>query len=227
MILIVVKKLILLGLLLVFTVQTAFAAGVQEYACQNDADGGVDKVDMMKVRDAWLGWYNGARKQNGLGTFVYDANLDRTALVWSRLAVEKGTITHKRSGQTKYYDYTRMVSWFKGQGLTFAQVGKSTFVENIGWDYYSCPATTTDCTDNLIASIKHTYNFFIGEKGKKYRAHYDSIMNKNYKKIGLGIAVDPVKKRYYLTVHYATDVIAKSDTAKSIAACTLPGSGKF
>ena len=221
------KKLILLGLLLIFSAQAAFAAGVPASMCDSSGESGVSKVDMSKIRDAWLGWYNDARKKNGLGTFAYDANLDRTALVWSEVAVKKGKIEHKRPGQTKYYDYKRMVSWFKEQGLTFSQVGKSTFVENIGWDYYSCPASSADCTDNLIASIKHTYNFFIGEKGKKYHAHYDSIMNKNYKKIGLGIAVDPVKKRYYLTVHYATNVIAKSDTAKNIAACTLPGNGKF
>lgn len=188
---------------------------------------GLQKVDMEKVRTAWLGWYNDARKKNGLGTFTYDANLDATALKWSETAVERGSITHKRTGQTAYYDYKRMVSWFKNQGVSFKNVQGSTFVENIGWDYYSCPADAKDCTDKLIASIKHTYNFFMGEKGKKYHAHYDSIMNKRYRKIGLGITVDPAKKRYYLTVHYAVEVIPLDDSAKSLAVCTLPGNGKF
>lgn len=185
------------------------------------------RVDLAKVRAAWLSWYNEAREKNGRGLLEYERNLDRTALEWSESAREKGTITHKRPGQKAYYDYRRMVSWFKERGLSFPSVNGSTFVENIGWDYYSCPDSTADCTEKLIASIRKTYNFFMSEKGKKYRAHYDSIMNGNYKKIGLGIAVDPVKKRYYLTVHYATDVVAVNETAKQVAACELPGNGKF
>lgn len=185
------------------------------------------RVDLSRVRAAWLSWYNEARRNNGLGLFEYDENLHRTALTWSESAKAKGAITHKRSGQTAYYDYKRMVSWFKEQGLTFPSVKGSTFVENIGWDYYSCPASEDDCTDRLISSIKKTYNFFMSEKGKKYRAHYDSIMNKNYRKIGLGITVDASKKRYYLTVHYATDVVPVNENAKLLAVCGVPGNGKF
>jgi len=40
----------------------------------------------------------------------------------------------------------------------------------------------------------------------------------------MGIAVDPVKKRYYLTVHYGTVVVVKPD----VAACnSIPASRKF
>lgn len=163
-------------------------------------------VDLAKVRAAWLSLYNGARAANGLAAYSYDPNLDRTATYWSNVSKQNGTITHSRPGQKVYYDYKRMVSWFKNLGLTFPNVKGKTFVENIGWDRYACSASDADCTDEMISSIKSTYNFFIGEKNKKYRAHYDSIMSPEFKKIGLGIAVDLTKKKYYLTVHYATAV---------------------
>jgi len=179
-------------------------------------------VDLAKVRTAWLSWYNAARKANGLPAYAYDPNLDRTATLWSDLAKQKGKIAHKRPGQTVYYDYQRMVSWFKTLGLTFPNVKGMTFVENIGWDYYGCSASSADCTDQMIASIQHTYNFFIGEKNKKYRAHYDSIMGKQFKKIGLGLAVDSISKKYYLTVHYATAVTgtAKNPDGTDVQSCT-------
>lgn len=179
-------------------------------------------VDLAKVRAEWIKWYNAARKANGLPAYTYDPNLDRTATLWSDLAKQKGKIAHTRPGQTVYYDYKRMVSWFKTLGLTFPNVKGQTFVENIGWDYYGCSPSAADCTDQMIASIKHTYNFFIGEKNKKYRAHYDSIMGKQFKKIGLGLAVDPISKKYYLTVHYATAVngTAKNPDGTDVRACT-------
>jgi uncharacterized protein YkwD len=178
-------------------------------------------VDLAKVRAAWLSWYNAARKKNGLGPYVYDPNLDRTATLWSDLARQKGSIAHKRPGQKVYYDYKRMVSWFKGLGLTFPNVKGLTFVENIGWDRYACSASSSDCTDAMISSIQSTYNFFMGEKGKKYSPHYDSIMGKYFTKIGLGIAVDPVSKKYFLTVHYATavDGHAKNPDGTAVQAC--------
>ncbi len=173
---------------------------------------------MTKVRDAWLSWYNTARAQNGLKPYVYNEALNETAANWSFYSEKKGSIDHKRAGQKSYYDYKKVGAWFASKGVTFATrtSGNSDYVENIGWDYYSC--SKADCTDDLIASIKSTYNFFIGEKNKKYRAHYESIMNKSYHEIGMGIAVDPAKKKYYLTVHYGTDVIVPKDNA----ACTVP-----
>ncbi len=185
-------------------------------------------VDMKKVRDTWLDWYNKARAQNGLAPYAYNESLNMTAGNWSFFSKKKGYIDHKRAGQSSYYDYRKIGAWFASKGVTFADGnGRSNYVENIGWDYYSCPDSTVDCTEKLIASIRKTYNFFMSEKGKKYRAHYDSIMNGNYKKIGLGIAVDPAKKRYYLTVHYATDVVTENETAQNTAACEVPGNGKF
>jgi len=222
------KKVFFLSFLFLFfaqtALQTAFAA--EAGSCPHIATDIPQNVDMEKVRATWISWYNNARAQNGLGPYVYDESLNMTAGNWSFYAKKRGYIDHKRAAQKSYYDYKKVGAWFAEKGVSFVRgSGRSDYVENIGWDYYSC--SKADCTEELIASIKHTYNFFIGEKNKKYRAHYDSIMNKNYKKIGLGVAVDSAKKKYYLTVHYATDVVAVNDTAKNIACRNLSGNGKF
>lgn len=191
--------------------------------CLNIAVDPPKNVNMDKVREAWISWYNGARAKNGLSAYVYNEALNETAGNWSLYAKKRGYIDHKRAGQKSYYDYKKVGAWFAQKGVTFVRgKGKSDYVENIGWDYYSCSSTTEDCTDNLIAAIKHTYNFFMSEKGKKYRAHYDSIMSKSYREIGLGIAVDPAKKRYYLTVHYGTDVQEKDGATCVLAPSLLP-----
>jgi len=207
------KKYFFLGLALCFLSQTALASPGTENVCLPVAPYVPQNVDLAKVRATWLSWYNGARAADGLPAYAYDPNLDRTATLWSDLAKQKGTIVHKRPGQSAYYDYGRMVSWFKNSGLTFSSVKGETFVENIGWDYYGCSTSSDDCTNQMIDAVRHTYNFFMGEKGKKYAPHYESVMNPEYKKIGLGIAVDPVKHKYYLTVHYATEVEGQAKNA--------------
>lgn len=226
------KKYFSFGFLFLIFAQTALAVPTPEAVCSPSVSLKIStdipkNVDMEKVRATWLSWYNDARSQNGLGPYVYNEDLNATASNWSFFAKKRGYIDHKRAGQKSYYDYKKVGAWFASKGVTFLRgSGRSDYVENIGWDYYSC--SQADCTDELIAAIRHTYNFFMGEKGKKYRAHYESIMNKNYKEIGMGIAVDPVKKRYYLTVHYGTDVIDENSVDKSLAACSLSsGDHKF
>lgn len=184
-----------------------------------------ENVDMNVVRNTWLDWYNSARSSGSLSPFTYNNVLHRTAFIWSEIAQKRGYIDHKRHGQKSYYDYTRMKTWFQELGVKFqGDTGKhrTYFTESIGWSPYAC--TKADCTKELISAIRYTYNFYMSEKGKKYRPHYDSIMNPAYRQIGLGIAVDSVKKRLYLTVHYATDAvsIASRSFKKKKAALNLP-----
>lgn len=182
------------------------AAALEDNFCQKSPEDLPDNIDMQKVRATWLKWYNDARAAEDLPPYTYNSQLDRTAIIWSEYSEDQGTITHTRPGQTAYYDYSRILSWFKNLDVTFASVNGSTYTENIGWNYYNCPATNADCTDQLISSIRSTFDFFMSEKGKAYTAHYDSIMHRNFKIIGLGISVDPVRKKYYLTVHYGTEI---------------------
>ncbi|MFN7160988.1 MAG: S-layer homology domain-containing protein [Candidatus Gracilibacteria bacterium] len=161
-------------------------------------------IDMVKIRSTWLQWYNDKRKAAGLKPYVYNAQLDRTAYIWSEYARSKGSITHVRPGTTAYYDYSAIKKWFKNLGLTFKLESGRDFVENIGWGVYRC--SHSDCNDKLLASIKTTFDFFYGEKNKSYRPHYDSMMSSVYDEIGIGIAIDATSGKYYMTVHYGTSI---------------------
>ena len=168
----------------------------------------IPHVDMAKVRSSWLSWNNDLRKQLGRNAYAYNPSLDMTALEWSVTSAKRGYIDHKKYGSKKYYDYKLLTKWFADRGVTFTNVNRVTNTENIGWGYYSC--NDSDCTDELIKSIRTTYMFFYNEKGKKYRPHYESLIKKEFNYIGLGIALNPAQKRYYLTVHYGTQVKGKT-----------------
>ncbi len=159
-------------------------------------------VDMDRVRDAWLTWTNEARAAAGLSAYTYNSQLDRTAHIWSVEGRNRGTMTHQRAGTTAYYDYRAIQSWFKNLGVTFDSVGGVSFTENIGRGPYSC--RDSECTDEVISAMRYTFDYFIGEKNKSYRPHYNSIMNGSFKVIGFGMVLD--SNQYYMTVHYGTTV---------------------
>jgi len=164
-------------------------------------------IDMGRVRAAWLDWYNEYRATLDLAPYASDSALDRTASNWSFFSVKRGTIDHKRAWKSAYYDYKGIESWFSNRGVTFKNVRGKTFTENIGWGVYSC--AEDDCTDELISSIRSTFDFFMSEKGKAYRSHYNTIVSPDFTKMGMGIGVDAASKRYYLTAHFAVDFAGK------------------
>jgi hypothetical protein len=165
-------------------------------------------VDLQEVKRVWLSWYNDVRGQLNLQPLSYDKQLTRTASLWSSQAAAAGSITHKRSGQTAYYDYARMTDWFSDYQITFANVDRITFTENIGWGVFKCPANA-DCTETFIKAVRSTFDFYMAEKGKPSSAHYNSIVNPHFQKLGLGIVTQG--NRYYLTAHYGTEITSKPE----------------
>ena len=163
----------------------------------------IENVDIIKVRNTWIGWYNDVRNELWLTDYEYDSRLDRTALEWSNTAKEQWFISHKRNPNDSYYDYWKIDAWFQERWIVAKNINRITHTENIGYGTYSCKKS--DCTDTLINSIRSTFNFFMSEKGKQYDAHYKSIIKKEFQYIGLWIRIDPKVNRYYLTVHYITD----------------------
>lgn len=188
---------------------SSIASEIEDSFCQTTVENILANINMDKVRTTWLTWYNDARKEEGLHPYIYNVQLNRTATVWSEYSKNQGKMSHKRPGQTAYYDYTMIKAWFKNLGLEFENIAHKTFTENIGWGYYSCPSSS-DCTDAIIKAIYTTFDFFMSEKDKKYRAHYESVMDQYFKEIGLGIALNATAKKYYLTVHYGTEIISST-----------------
>jgi uncharacterized protein YkwD len=185
------------------TVVSADVEQVLHGNCTRFEEPSIPGVDLYEVKHAWLGWYNDVRGSMGLQPLTYQKQLTRTAALWSKQAADTGSITHKRAGQTAYYDYTLMTSWFKDMGIEFANVDRTTFTENIGWGVYSCPKDG-DCTQRFIDAVRSTFDFYMAEKGKTYSPHYNSIVNPEFRQIGLGIVTKG--NRYYLTAHYGTKI---------------------
>lgn len=198
-------RLALLGLGLLI-VPLVHAEGTACFALKADPP---PHVDMDRVRREWLRWNNRLRTRLHLQPFKLNPYLNATAMNWSAYAVQRGTIDHRRTPQSSYYDYGAIESWFRMKGLRFTTVSGRTFTENIGWGPYSCNAA--DCTDTLIDAIRSTYGFFLSERAQN-GPHYRSLVSDGFQQVGLGVAVSPAQGRYYLTVHYAT-VIASDPPA--------------
>lgn len=160
-------------------------------------------VDMSRVRSTWIGWYNNVRQWEWLGLYSYDERLNNTAYDWNiELAKWKWQNHHTRTPWDGYYNFAVIDQWFISRGIDPIVINRSKHTENVGYGSYSC--NSGDCTDSLIQSIRSTFNFFMSEKWKSYDAHYQSIVQPNFTKIGLSVIVVPEENRYYLTVHYIT-----------------------
>jgi uncharacterized protein YkwD len=176
----------------------------QDPPCTHANTDGMPPLDIQKVQDTWLQWINRVRTRQKLPALKLNPFLNASAMNWSLRAKGRGTIDHKRYDGSPYYDYKASEQWFRDRGLTFQNVGGITFTENIGWGVVSCPKD--DCTQKMISAIRSTYNFFMAERTKKYRPHWNSIIQKNFREIGVGFAYSKDQHRYYLTIHYATAI---------------------
>ncbi len=164
-------------------------------------------IDMQRVRDAWLEWYNIERATLGLKAYVGSSQLDRTAYEWSDAQADDGSMDHRRSGQAagSSYDYALMRRWFSERGLGFANQNGSTFTENIGWGPFRCDQV--DCTDELIAAMRQTFDFYQKEREQAYHPHWNTVVNPDFRLLGLGIALRDGK--YFLTTHIATEIVSE------------------
>ena len=161
-------------------------------------------VDMNRVRSEWLTWTNSVRLEQWLSPYSIDTRLNTTAYDWTiEFANSKWSNHHRRNPSDSYYSFSTIDNWFMKRGINPKIINRSKHTENVGFWTYSC--SSSDCTNTLIQSIRSTFNFFMSEKGKSYDAHYRSIVQPNFSKIGLSVIVVPEEQRYYLTVHYITE----------------------
>ena len=164
----------------------------------------IEHVDMIQVRAAWLSWYNEYRSSLSLWRYKYESRLDQSAHDWNReFALGKWENHHRRNPWDSYYDFPVIDAWFSQKGINPKVINRSKHTENVWYGYYNC--TRSDCTNDLIASIRTTWNFFMSEKGKSYDAHYRTIINPYFTKTGMDIITVPSEKRYYLTAHFITE----------------------
>lgn len=177
----------------------------QAAACASSEDWVTKNVDLQKVRETWLGWYNDERAKRGLPLYRIEPQLNRTAALWSARSAVKGIMEHKRDGTTAYYDYGAIKGWFQNLGLEFKNVKSITFTENIGRGPYTCK-DERDCTQAFLKAIRYTFDYYLEEEGKTYRPHFNALVSPSFRMMGLGVVVK--QGQYYLTVHFGTDIIS-------------------
>lgn len=160
----------------------------------------IPNVDMEQVRSTWLERHNQERASLWLDPLAYHLALESTATTRAKYLGTLRTTTHKRTSSDGYYSYSSIKQWFLNQWIVFAheeQKGQSLFTENLWWNVYTCKKT--DCTKEFIAAIKKSRVFFMSEKWKSSRPHYNAIVG-NYTSLWLGVAISGT--RYYLVSHY-------------------------
>jgi hypothetical protein len=161
-------------------------------------------VDIVRVREAWFDWYNDYRSSLGLGKLSYDPRLDVTAHDWNIVfSASKWQNHHRRNPWDAYYDFPVIDRWFTARGVNPKVINRAKHTENDGYGYYRC--SESDCTDEMIASIRTTWNYFMSEKWKSYDAHYRTIIQPHFTKMGLDIMTVPWDNRYYIVIHFITE----------------------
>lgn len=165
----------------------------------------IDNIDQEKVRTTRLQRHNDERATKNLTPYSYEIQLEQTASTRAQYLSQLNASTHKRFSNDGYYNYNSIKDRFSNQWVNFPkeQNGASNFTENIAYRLnYSCKKT--DCTDYLISRIKDWFQFFINEKSYN-GAHYRWIMWSQYKKMGVGIAINPSTKKIFIVTHYSVD----------------------
>lgn len=161
--------------------------------------------DTGKVADARLGRNNNLRNKLDLESYSLDTRLEWTANEWSEYMANLWTRTHKRKKSDWFYNYNSVENWFEDRWLEFKNIKWITFTENVWIWYVSCKQE--DCTDEVISAIKTTRNMYMWEA--KYRwAHYRSLVQPHFRYIWIWLYITK-KNKYYLTIHYATQIIDK------------------
>ena len=168
----------------------------------------LENIDVHKVKNTWLSWYNDVRKNIWVDIYSYDQRLESSSLDWSKVSKNRWDISHKRDLSDSYYDYNKITSRFKDRWVICKNIYKTTNTENIWYWIYKC--SDWECTDELINAIKTTFDFYMWEKWTANDAHYRSIIHKYFTKIWLWIEIKNNGDwyyKYYLTVHYCTELL--------------------
>ena len=159
----------------------------------------ISNVDWNQVNAAWLSWHNETRDSVWLPPYKVNNALNYSALVWANnlATTNRKSSTHWRNKSDWYYSYDSIKARFNDLGIRFS-TQSTAFSESNAYQYYSCKKA--DCTAEMIAALKKSYNFLVNEK----KTHYPAIVSKNFDQIWFWVAVNWTNVR--ITTHYATGV---------------------
>lgn len=175
------------------------------------------QIDITTLQTTRLERVNDLRISRNVKPYSLDSVLHKTAADRSNTMKEKGSADHRRTSKSWYYEYGQLEDRFKKRGVTFENVNRATFTENIWYAYIDC--NDSDCTDEAVEGMRQMFEYFRSEEGKANDLHRRSMMHPLFKLVGVWIAVDEEKGILYATMHYATDVV--EETEKQLAMNTV------
>jgi uncharacterized protein YkwD len=163
----------------------------------------ITNIDKQQIDQTRLGRHNAERNSLWLTNYTINADLSNTAQNRANYLAKINTATHKRTSTDWYYSYESIKSRFSNQGITFPREknGIANFTENLAYQYVSC--NKSDCTNETIAAMKKWFTFFMNEKYKSYKPHYNAIVSKSFTQLGYWIA--KVGTKIFIVTHYSVD----------------------
>lgn len=164
------------------------------------------RVDKQKALNYWLDLNNTERSSRGLYDYVFHESLNTSAQNWSEYQKSISFATHKRDSDDEYYDYHKINTWLKNNGVVCENRDKFTHTENVAWWWYVC--REDDCTEELQTAMTRTFDFYMSEEPDNW-PHFRSIVNDYFTQIWVGISIEETQQNYfefYSTVHYCTQV---------------------
>lgn len=161
-------------------------------------------IDEQKVRDAILSRHNEERDSLWLKSYKYNLDLEWSATVWANHIAEswKTNNLHVRNSWDWTYSYNSILNRFSDLWIKFpASVNwAASFSESIWYWYYKC--SKSDCTQNLIDSVKKTRTWLIMKEKSYNWDHYRAAVMKHFTQMWAWIAIDKSNNRYYIVLHY-------------------------
>lgn len=165
------------------------------------------------IAEERLRWVNILRKGQWVDLLELDSTytLRNTATERAVDLKKKQNADHLRSEQkcvnpssNNYcYDYPKMVERFDERWVTFTNVNRATFTENIWRARYSC--TDDECTDEVLASIRHVFDYFASEQTYEW-VHWRTMIQKNFEIVWVWVAIDKEFWKAYVVAHYWTQL---------------------
>ncbi len=162
-------------------------------------------IDVNEVRKAVLWWHNAERRSLWLKEYKYNLDLEWTAIIWANNLASswKTKNLHARKSTDGFYNYDSLLNWFANLWVKFPKSiwWWASFSESIGYWKYGCAGG--DCTQDLIKSIKTTWDWLIMKEKASNGSHYKSATMKYFTQMWVWIAVS--NGRYYIVIHYWVD----------------------
>jgi len=163
----------------------------------------ITNIDKELVEKTWLDLHNTERQEIGQPAYTINTDLNNTAQNRASYLAKIWYSTHKRTSTDWYYSYDSIKGRFWDLWITFPkeQNWVASFSENIAYQYLSC--NKTDCTAEVIASLKKCFAFFMSEKYKSYKPHYKAVSSSYFKNMWYWIA--KVGTKIFVVTHYSVD----------------------